>query len=53
MSWEQYANIIRGNRERAAQEMAEPPTECPLCGTVLQQRDGILNCPFGDYRITL
>jgi hypothetical protein len=40
------AAIDEENKRREAE-----PVACPRCGTPLDVRDGIRNCPMGHYRI--
>lgn len=53
MAWEQLQQILLDNREELSRAATEKPVACPNCGTPLQERDNILNCPFGDYRLDL
>lgn len=50
MSWEQLLNILKENREEARRQDAEPPVACPYDGEILDVRDGVRNCPMGNYR---
>lgn len=49
MPWEQLKGILDQSREDA-KEAEDPPVACPKCGAVLQIREGVRNCPTGDYR---
>ena len=43
--------IIDENRDTRRQELQEPPTSCPIDGTLLDENDrGELNCPLGNYK---
>jgi len=50
MGWEQLKAILDINREDVARESSETPTACPIDGSLLDQRDGVRNCPMGNYR---
>ncbi|HEU0072489.1 MAG TPA: hypothetical protein VFS30_00620 [Dehalococcoidia bacterium] len=52
MSWEQYAAIKEEARDLEEQDKQQENAACPLCGELLDNRDGILNCPLGHYRTT-
>lgn len=51
-SWQGLLNIYREAQVNRAREMNEAPVACPYDGSVLDIRDGIRNCPMGDYRWT-
>jgi len=43
--------ILHENIEFRAEELTERPVACPHDGTPLVENDdGVLNCPMGDYR---
>lgn len=51
MSWSQLLTILRENRQEQERERNEPPAACPNCGIPLEVgKDGVRNCPAGDYR---
>lgn len=52
MSWEQLANILDENRDYAQTDAEERdmPTICPIDGEVLIERNGVRNCPMGNFR---
>ena len=51
--WGGYRAIIDEAVEIAKKEREAPVVECPNDGSPLQVRDGVANCPWGDYRITV
>lgn len=52
MSWAQLQAIRQEQRQMAEVERNAPLVACPRCGTPLDVRDGIRNCPMGDFRTT-
>ena len=50
MSNQQALEILKEAREEALKERAEKLVDCPYCGTVLDWRNGIANCPMGHFR---
>lgn len=50
MSWEQLSAIYREARQAAKAEREAPPVACPFDGTPLEFRNGVYNCPMGNYR---
>ena len=50
MSNAQLLAIIKDERKQQAALRDQPLVECPNDGTPLVFRDGIANCPMGDYR---
>lgn len=50
MSWQQLIKIRDEARQIAKDEREKPLLECPYDGEPLQFRDGIANCPLGNYR---
>ena len=50
VSWEDLQAILKEAREEALKERTKTLVDCPQCGTLLEWRDGIANCPMGDYR---
>ena len=50
MSWETLRDIRRENAQLEARAAALRPSTCPIDGSLLQERDGVLNCPMGNYR---
>lgn len=42
--------IVEEARELAREQVSHPLIDCPICGTPLDQRDGISNCPMGHFR---
>lgn len=51
--WGGYRAIIDEGREIAKKEREAPVVECPNDGSTLQVRNGVANCPMGDYRVTV
>ena len=51
MSWTQLAAINKEAAQLVKAEREAPPVACPIDGTPLEFRDGIYNCPMGNYRI--
>lgn len=52
MSLEKLQAILKANKQQIEREREQPPEECPYDGAPLQVRDGVRNCPMGDYRWT-
>jgi hypothetical protein len=50
MSWGQLLAILKEARQEAKANREAPLVECPYDGTPLVFRDGIANCPMGNYR---
>lgn len=51
MSWDQLGDIAREAADLARDEQSRPPEACPHDGEPLREgRDGVLFCPWGDYR---
>jgi hypothetical protein len=50
MSNEQLLAILKEAREEALKERTKALVDCPQCGMLLDWRDGIANCPMGDWR---
>ena len=50
MSWATLRDIKRENAQLEAQATAKRPVACPIDGSPLQERNGVLNCPMGNYR---
>ena len=50
MSWAQLQSIRQEQRQTAQDERTAPLVDCPNCGTPLDVRDGLYNCPMGDFR---
>lgn len=50
MSWETLRDIRRENAQLEAQATARRVSTCPIDGSQLQERGGVLNCPMGNYR---
>lgn len=49
-SWQGLADMYRTAADEQQQLAVERPTSCPVCGWVpLDERDGVLNCPAGDW----
>ncbi len=49
MSWSQLGAINREAAQLAKAEREAPPVACPIDGTPLVFRDGIGNCPMGNF----
>lgn len=52
MSWNQLIAIIAEQRKAAEDERNAPLVDCPIDGTRLKLRDGIYDCPMGNFRTT-
>lgn len=53
-SWRGLLDMMRASGAEARQLAEAPPSACPRCGWVpLDERDGILNCPAGDWSSAL
>lgn len=53
MTWDTLKTIADNNRKFKEDEETEKKVACPNCGHApLDERNGILNCPIGDYRST-
>jgi len=50
VSWGQLKNMLDAQRETEREDKRDPPVACPHCGSILDVKDGIRYCPFGDYR---
>lgn len=50
MSWAQLIGIKAEAREIKAADKAKPIVECPLCGEVLDELNGVVSCPWGHFR---
>lgn len=51
MSWWQLKNTVDFNRVERRSAEVTPPTACPFDGAILDAgRNGVLNCPLGNYR---
>jgi len=50
MSNQQLLDIIKDERKQAEDERRKPLLECPYDGSPLKLRDGVYNCPMGNYR---
>tara|TARA_B100001123_G_C15269855_1_gene1009878 strand:+ start:839 stop:1006 length:168 start_codon:yes stop_codon:yes gene_type:complete len=51
MAWNELLATLKENREFLQQDEEQRVVACPVCGHApLDERDGILNCPIGDYR---
>ena len=50
MSWRQLAAITKEAAQLAKAEREAPPVACPIDGTPLVFRNGVGNCPMGNYR---
>ncbi len=49
MSWEQLGAINREAAQLAKANREAPLEECPFDGTPLVFRDGVADCPMGNY----
>lgn len=49
MSWQQYRDILQRDAEVRREERDARPVDCPNDGTPLEERDGILHCPFDGW----
>jgi hypothetical protein len=50
MSSDQLKAILEVSRQDISWEASEPPTACPIDGSLLDVRDNVRNCPMGNYR---
>lgn len=50
MSWTQLLNIVREARQEAKANRDAPLVACPFDGAPLEFRNGIANCPMGNFR---
>ena len=50
MSWDQFLNILKQNRRDAEEEARKRRVACPIDGTILDEKNGVLNCPLGNWR---
>ena len=50
MSWQQLIAIKKEAQDLRKQDREAPLVECPYDGTTLVWRNGVANCPMGDYR---
>ncbi len=50
MSWAQLQTIREEQRQAAEDERNASLVDCPICGELLDVRDGIYNCPLGHFR---
>lgn len=50
MSWSQLLAIKRDQARQIKWEERQEPRECPNDGTQLEERDGVLHCPFDGWR---
>ena len=53
MGFETLRDIKRENREAEEEATRNPSRSCPVEGEALVERDGLLNCPYGNFRMTL
>jgi len=50
LSWEQIGSIYKEAVELRRKELQTPPVACPIDGDILVWRNGIGNCPMGNFR---
>ena len=50
VSWWQLKGILDSAKAEIAADIALGPLSCPLDGELLEIRDGIRNCPMGNFR---
>lgn len=50
MGWDQLHAIIKESRKDAAEEARKKRVACPIDGTILEEKNGVLNCPMGNWR---
>jgi len=50
MSNQQLIGITKEAKDIQRDERAKPLLECPYDGHVLEYRNGIYNCPLGNFR---
>ena len=53
MSFEVLRDIKRENREAEEEATRNPSRFCPIEGEALVERAGLLNCPYGNFRMTV
>lgn len=49
MSWQQLLDINKANKQEWEDLMRQSPYFCPKCGYPLQSRNGVYDCPLGDW----
>ena len=52
MSYAELIAIREEQRKAAEVERSAPLVDCPIDGTRLVVRDGVWNCPMGNFRTT-
>lgn len=50
MSNQQLLDIIKDERKEQIALRNQPLIDCPECGTTLEVRNGLKNCPLGHFR---
>jgi len=51
MAWNELKATLNENSQFLQEDQEKRVVACPNCGHApLDERDGILNCPIGDYR---
>ena len=53
MSNEQLIGILQEVREQRRDDEQRPLVECPIDGKPLDFKDGVANCPLGNFRSRL
>lgn len=51
--WGGYGALAEQAAAEQKKDREAPPVACPNDGTPLEVRDGVANCPMGDYRTTV
>ena len=49
VSWAELITITQEAKAMRAEDKAKPIVDCPLCGTTLDKRGELVNCPFGHF----
>lgn len=47
--WDKLESAFRENAQEIERERKLKPQRCPHDGMLLEERDGIRNCPMGNY----
>lgn len=53
MSYEQLVGILKDIRQIWRDDQQRPLVECPFDGKPLEFKDGVANCPLGNFRSRL
>jgi hypothetical protein len=50
VSWTDFLAIREEQRQLAEDERTAPLVDCPIDGERLVERNGVFNCPLGNFR---